>query len=63
MLKVYRRGEKFLVLNPSMPSWVVTNLNGVLTIKLFGETQSVEETVCEVVRQASFPPLDDSAGD
>lgn len=55
MLKVYRRGEKFLVLNPSVPSWVVTNLNGVLTIKLFDETQSVEETVREVAKQANFP--------
>lgn len=54
MLKVYRRGEKFLVLNPSVPSWVVTNLNGLLTIKLFDETQSLEETVREVVRQANF---------
>lgn len=38
-----------------MPSWVVTNLNGVLTIKIFTETQSTEETVREVTRQANFP--------
>ena len=55
MLKVYERGEKFLVLNPSVPSWIVTNLNGVLTIKIFIETQSAEETVREITRQTNFP--------
>ena len=43
-LKVYRRGEKFLVLNPLVPTWIVTNVNGVLLVKIFAETQSLEAT-------------------
>lgn len=55
LLKVYRRGEKFLVLNPLMPSWVVTNLNGVLLIKIFSETLSTEESLREVSRRTKIP--------
>ena len=55
MLKVYRRGEKFLVLNPQVPAWVVTNANGVLLIKIFSETHSTQETVREVSSRAQIP--------
>ena len=41
--KVYRRGEKFLVLNPLVPSWLVTNINGVLLLKLYAEEKSFEK--------------------
>ena len=54
-LKVYRRGEKFLVLNPLVPSWVITNTNGVLLIKIFSETLSTQETIREVSRHAKIP--------
>lgn len=40
--KVYRQGEKFLVLNPTVPSWLVTNINGVLLLKLYSEEKSFE---------------------
>ena len=52
VLKVYQREEKFLILNPLVPSWIVTNLNGVLLIKIFAESQSVEKTIAEFARQA-----------
>ena len=41
--KVYRQGEKFLVLNPLVPSWLVTNINGVLLLKLYAEEKSFEK--------------------
>lgn len=55
VLKVYRRGDKFLVLNPQVPAWVVTNANGVLLIKIFSETHSTQETVREVSSRAKIP--------
>ncbi|MBR1646515.1 MAG: radical SAM protein [Selenomonadaceae bacterium] len=54
LLKVYRRGDKFLVLNPTVPSWVVTNANGVLLIKIFSETLSTQETL-RVTRRKKIP--------
>ena len=43
ILKVYQRGEKFLILNPLAPAWIVTNLNGVLLVKSYAEKQSSAE--------------------
>ncbi|MBQ7704689.1 MAG: radical SAM protein [Selenomonadaceae bacterium] len=43
ILKVYQRGEKFLILNPLVSAWIVTNLNGVLLVKTYAETQSSAE--------------------
>lgn len=51
-LKVYQRGEKYLLLNPLTPAWIVTNLNGVLTVKIFVENQSFEKTVEEFGKYA-----------
>ena len=45
VLKVYQRDEKFLILNPLVPSWIVTNLNGVLLVKIYSETQTTEQTL------------------
>lgn len=47
-LKVYQRGEKFLILNTAIPAWIVTNLNGVLTVKAYVESQSDEKAVEEL---------------
>ena len=55
LLKIYRRGEKFLVLNPLLPAWVVTNANGVLLIKIFAETLSTQETIREVSSRTKIP--------
>ena len=44
-LKVYQRDEKYLVLNPLIPSWIVTNLNGVLLLKIYIESQTIEKTI------------------
>ena len=41
--KIYRQGEKFLVLNPSVPSWLVTSVNGVLLLKLYSAEKSFED--------------------
>ena len=52
ILKVYQRGEKFLILNPLVPSWIVTNLNGVLLVKVYTETQSLEKTIGKFAENA-----------
>lgn len=49
-LKVYQRDEKYLVLNPLVPAWIVTNINGVLLIKVYAENQSVKKTIEEFER-------------
>lgn len=46
-LKVYQRNEKYLVLNPLVPAWIVTNINGVLLIKVYTENQSLKNTIEE----------------
>ena len=50
--KVYRQGEKFLVLNPTVPSWLVTNINGVLLLKLYSEEKSFESIAEEFTAHA-----------
>ncbi len=56
--KVYQSGEKFLVLNPLVPSWFVTNINGVLLLKLYVEGKSFEQIADEFLALASdFPRL------
>lgn len=44
-LSVYQNGNKYLVINPVVPSWIVTNLNGVALIKMFTETGSVDKAL------------------
>ena len=54
--KVYRQGEKFLVMNPTVPSWLVTNINGVLLLKLYSEEKSFEDIADEFrVHAPEFP--------
>ena len=53
-LKVYQRGEKYLVLNPLIPAWVVTNLNGVLILKIYSESQSITSTIEKLGSQAKI---------
>lgn len=55
LLKIYRRKEKFLVLNPLVPSWIVTNLNGALLIKIFSKTLSTQETIRKMSRHTNIP--------
>lgn len=43
ILKIYEKDNKYLVLNPIVPTWVVTNKNGVIIINLFDELKSKEE--------------------
>ena len=44
VLKIYNKEGKFLVLNPLVPSWIVTNINGVLILKQLSESKTFEET-------------------
>ena len=43
-LQVYQRDEKYLVLNPRIPSWIVTNLNGVILVKTYAENPYIKVT-------------------
>ena len=43
ILKVFEVDNKYLVLNPLVPAWVVTNKNGVIIINLFDQLQSKEK--------------------
>ena len=45
VLKIYQRNDRFLVLNPLIPSWIVTNINGVLLLKLYADFQLVDKTI------------------
>lgn len=55
--KVYQRDDKFLVLNPLIPSWIVTNINGVLLLKLYAEDKSFESIASEFKTfMPNFPP-------
>ena len=54
--RVYQQGEKFLVLNPSVPAWIVTNINGVLLLKLYAEEKTFAEIAAEFQTYApDFP--------
>ena len=41
--KIYPFDGKYVVLNPLVPSWLVTNVNGVLLLKLYAEDKSFDE--------------------
>ena len=43
-LSVYSKDNSYLVLNPNIPAWIVTNLAGVVTIKEYAECLSFEKT-------------------
>ena len=44
LLRVYAEGNKYLILNPQVPAWIVTNRAGILTIKEYCGNLSTEET-------------------
>lgn len=50
ILSVYQKEDKYLVLNSLVPTWIVTNLMGVLILKIYGENQSVTETFNEIIK-------------
>lgn len=49
-LKVYQRDEKYLVLNPLIPVWIITNLNGVVLVKVYAEKKSIQKAIEELER-------------
>ena len=53
-LKVYEKDEKYLVLNPNVPSWIVTNINGVLVLKCYREDISFEDIATTFCDQCPF---------
>lgn len=58
--KIYRRDEKYLVLNPLVPAWVVTNINGVLLLKLYAEDKPFDDIAAEFSKYAPDVPLSTS---
>lgn len=51
VLSIYSKDDKFLILNPLVPAWIVTNITGVMVVKTYVETMSVKETVKVCHRQ------------
>ena len=50
VLKIYEHEEKYLVLNPTVPAWIVTDINGVLAVKCYAEANnptSAAEAFCQ----------------
>ena len=43
ILKIFEIDNKYLILNPLVPAWIVTNKNGVIIINLFDQLQSKEK--------------------
>lgn len=40
---IYEKNGKYLILNPKVPSWIVTNINGALLLKLYDGVRSFSE--------------------
>ncbi|MCI7676113.1 MAG: radical SAM protein [Phascolarctobacterium sp.] len=52
--RVYKSNEKYLVLNPNIPSWIVTNINGVLVLKCYREDKSFSEIANDFCEKCHF---------
>ena len=48
ILSVYSKDNKYLILNPQIPAWIVTNLVGVVAIKEYAECLSFEKTAKKI---------------
>jgi radical SAM protein with 4Fe4S-binding SPASM domain len=46
-LRVYRRGARFLVFNPTAPAWVHTNAVGAIALKLMDGSRTFEDIAAE----------------
>ena len=44
-LAVYQRDDKYLLLNPLLPAWIVTNLTGAIAVLAFDEERSATKVV------------------
>ena len=44
-LAVYQKGNKFLLLNPILPAWLVTNLTGAIAVLAFDEERSTNKVM------------------
>ena len=44
-LAVYQKGNKFLLLNPFLPAWLVTNLTGAIAVLAFDEERSTNKVI------------------
>lgn len=47
-LSVYSKDNSYLIINPQVPAWIVTNLTGTAVIKEFTECLSLEETAKKI---------------
>ena len=47
-LAVYQREDKFLLLNPILPAWIITNLTGAIAVLAFNEERSTDK-VMEII--------------
>lgn len=54
ILRVYSEDNKYIILNPSVPAWIVTNIAGIAVVKRYCECLSSEQTATEINAQNSF---------
>ncbi len=47
-LSVYSKGNSYLIVNPQVPAWIVTNLAGIAVIKEYSENLSFEKTANKI---------------
>ena len=50
--RIYNKEDKYLVLNPTVPSWIITNINGVLLLKFYREDKTFDEIAGEFLEAA-----------
>ena len=48
ILSVYPKDDSYLILNPQVPAWIVTNASGLAVIKEYGECLSAEKTASKI---------------
>lgn len=48
-LRIFEKNGKFIVLNALAPSWIVTNINGVLILKLYDGVKTFDEIADEAL--------------
>ncbi|MCR5833531.1 MAG: radical SAM protein [Selenomonadaceae bacterium] len=52
--RIYESNGKYLVLNPTLPTWIVTNINGVLLLKLYREDKTFNQIADEFLTYAPY---------
>ncbi len=50
LIRVYNEKDKYLVINPVVPAWIMTNINGVLVLKLYAQFEDANLAADEFIK-------------